>query len=53
MTKTMTISTALMAAILTYSGASYLMEDSGYLWIIMTYSGGLLTAPVLLAIAES
>ena len=53
MTKAMTISTALMAGILTYSGTSFLTETSGFLWILMTYCGGLLTAPVLLAIAES
>ena len=52
MNKAMLVSMTLMAATLTYCGAAYLLEDSGFLWIIMTYCGGLLTAPVLLAAVE-
>jgi len=52
MNKALLVSTTLMAAALTYCGASYLMEDSGFLWIIMTYCGGLLTAPVMFATLE-
>jgi len=52
MNKAMLVSMTLMAATLTYCGTAYLMEDSGYLWILMVYCGGLLTGPVILAAVE-
>jgi hypothetical protein len=52
MNNAMLVALTLIAGALTYTGTVYLLEDSGFLWILFVYCGGLLTAPVMFATLE-
>jgi hypothetical protein len=47
MDKSLLVCSTLLAAALTYCGASQSAEDAGYLWILMTYMGGFMSAVVV------
>ena len=51
--KTLLVCSTLLAAGLTYFGASQSAEDVGYLWIAMTYMGGFVTAVVVSLILDT
>ena len=51
--KSLLVCSTLLAAGLTYCGASQSAEDVGYLWIAMTYMGGFMSAVVLSLILDA
>lgn len=51
--KTLLACSTLLAAGLTYFGASQSAEEVGYLWIAMTYMGGFTTAVVVSLILDT
>lgn len=51
--KALLVCSTLLAAGLTYCGASQSAEDVGYLWIGMTYMGGFMSAVVLSLILDA
>jgi hypothetical protein len=53
MDKSLLVCCTLLAAGLTYCGASQSAEDVGYLWIAMTYMGGFMSAVVVGLILDS
>lgn len=51
--KTLLVCSTLLAAGLTYFGASQSAGEVGYMWIAMTYMGGFVTAVVVSLILDT